>query len=113
MHEFPCGTTTFMLPGVVGELEVMTTHPGEGRETVMLICHPHPLHQGTMHNKVVTTLAKVAERLGMPSIRFNFRGVGASHGVFANAVGEQDDCRAVLAWVKTVLPNHEIWRCRR
>jgi uncharacterized protein len=108
MQEFPRETTTFTLPGAVGELEVMTTHPGEDRDTVMVICHPHPLHQGTMHNKVVTTLAKVAERLGMPSVRFNFRGVGASQGTFADAVGEQDDCLAVLAWVKTVLPCHKV-----
>ena len=108
MDTFPQATSTFMLPGPAGQLEVITVDSTKASSSVMVICHPHPLHQGTMHNKVVTTLAKAAERLSMPSVRFNFRGVGASEGDFANAVGEQDDCLAVIAWLKQVLPRHNI-----
>jgi alpha/beta superfamily hydrolase len=64
----------------------------------MIICHPHPMYQGTMHNKVVTTLAQAASSESLASLRFNFRGVGRSAGEYANAEGEQEDLRAVINW---------------
>jgi uncharacterized protein len=109
MHEFPQGELTFKLEGAVGALEVMTVWEDHTPHlAVMLICHPHPLHQGTMHNKVVTTLAKAAKNVGISSVRFNFRGVGESQGEFAHAVGEQDDLLAVISWVRKVLPQYQI-----
>jgi alpha/beta superfamily hydrolase len=63
---------------------------------VALVCHPHPLHGGTMHNKVVYRSAKAALQLGLPTLRFNFRGAGASEGTFAAGEGERDDVRAAL-----------------
>jgi|GEM_PF-116719 len=61
-----------------------------------LICHPHPLYQGTMHNKVVTTLARAAAECGYASLRFNFRGVGKSEGSYGEGIGELEDAKAAL-----------------
>ena len=103
---FPATASRFCITGPAGPLEVMTTYPTEGRCTqVMVICHPNPLHQGTMDNKVVSTLARAAEQLGLASVRFNFRGVGQSAGEYGDLVGEQADLQAVLAWVAAALPG--------
>ncbi len=59
-------------------------------------CHPHPLYQGTMHNKVVYQAAKALDSLGIPVLRFNFRGVGTSEGTYDHGRGEEDDVRAAL-----------------
>jgi uncharacterized protein len=64
---------------------------------VAVICHPHPLHGGTMDNKVVQTLARACLQLGWQTVRFNFRGVGASEGAWDEGVGEVDDALAVIA----------------
>jgi len=63
---------------------------------VALVCHPHPLYGGTLHNKVVFRAAKAAFGLGLPTLRFNFRGAGQSAGTHAGGIGEQDDVRAAL-----------------
>ncbi|KNZ31322.1 MAG: alpha/beta hydrolase [Methylibium sp. NZG] len=63
---------------------------------VAVICHPHPLHGGTMDNKVVQTLARACLQLGWTTVRFNFRGIGASEGAWADGVGEVDDALAVI-----------------
>src|SRR5271155_1503937 len=60
-----------------------------------VICHPHPLFGGTMDNKVVTTVARALQEVGIPTLRFNFRGVGASAGTFDQGVGETADADAV------------------
>ncbi|WP_040948204.1 alpha/beta hydrolase [Coxiella burnetii] len=66
----------FLIQGPVGQLEVMITRPkGIEKSVTGIICHPHPLHGGTMNNKVVTTLAKALDELGLKTVRFNFRGV--------------------------------------
>lgn len=107
---FSQGDSTFELMGPAGVLEVMTTWPKQtNKVAVGIICHPHPLHQGTMHNKVVTTIAKAFDQIGLATVRFNFRGVGKSAGEYGYTVGESDDLRAVLQWVNTVLPNYSIW----
>ncbi|MGA1286607.1 MAG: alpha/beta hydrolase [Rubrivivax sp.] len=62
-----------------------------------VVCHPHPLHGGTMGNKVVQTLARAFVQLGLTAVRFNFRGVGASEGAWDAGRGELDDARAVVA----------------
>jgi uncharacterized protein len=99
----------FDIVGAVGRLEVVTSWPeAPASPTVMIVCHPHPLHLGTMNNKVVTTLCRAADRLGWPSVRFNFRGVGNSAGTFSQGVGEQDDVLAVLTWVRAVLPGYRV-----
>lgn len=76
-----------------------------GTHSVVIICHPHPLHGGTMSNKVVTTLARAYRDLGIGVVCFNFRGVGESAGVFDHAVGEVDDLLSVISWVKNKISN--------
>lgn len=96
--------------GPVGQLELLVTEPKVDAETaVAVICHPHPQFSGTMDNKVVTTLHKVFNELDMPTIRFNFRGVGNSEGEFADTVGEIADTVAVLDWAKEQYPNRQIY----
>jgi alpha/beta superfamily hydrolase len=67
---------------------------------VAIVCHPHPLHGGTMTNKVVHTLARAFNELGMPAVRFNYRGVGASAGTYADGDGETQDALAVIDWAR-------------
>lgn len=69
-----------------------------------VVCHPHPLGQGTMHNKVVFTLAKALGAAGVPALRFNFRGVGRSTGAYANGNGEAEDVRTALDWLADRYP---------
>jgi alpha/beta superfamily hydrolase len=75
----------------------------------MVICHPHPLHGGTMANKVVTTLARSAHELSVPTLRFNFRGVGTSAGSHDEGRGEVDDALAVIAWGRQRWPSTTLW----
>lgn len=93
------------LAGPAGQLEALLEEPefGEPREA-MLVCHPHPAHGGTMHNKVVYRLARGLRRSGAAVLRFNFRGVGRSEGVYDQAVGELEDARAALAWLRDRYP---------
>ena len=93
------------LAGPAGQLEALLEEPefDEPREA-MLVCHPHPAHGGTMHNKVVYRLARGLRRSGAAVLRFNFRGVGRSEGVYDQAVGELEDARAALAWLRDRYP---------
>jgi alpha-beta hydrolase superfamily lysophospholipase len=91
-----------LIDGPAGKLEVAVHPAGEegvfhGDGYCALICHPHPLHGGTMDNKVVTTLARVYTELGIAAARFNFRGVGASEGEHDQGAGEVDDLLGELA----------------
>lgn len=107
---FPTEDSRFLITGPAGMLDVATTEPkipSCGRTAI--IAHPHPLHGGTMDNKVVTTLMRAYSGLGLRVVRFNYRGVGQSEGQFDNAVGEVQDLLAVIAWVKTVLPTDKLW----
>ncbi|HTV53935.1 MAG TPA: alpha/beta fold hydrolase [Terriglobia bacterium] len=86
-----------MIQGPVGSLEAILEHdPDHAPQHTALVCHPHPLYGGTMHNKVVFHAAKAALLEGIPTLRFNFRGAGRSQGEFANGVGETQDVRAAL-----------------
>ncbi|MCA6215331.1 alpha/beta fold hydrolase [Ideonella sp. B7] len=86
------------LAGPAGALEVVVDVPPEtAARGVAVICHPHPLHGGTMDNKVVQTLARAFLQLGYRVVRFNFRGVGASAGQYDEGRGEVDDALAVIA----------------
>ena len=69
-----------------------------------LLCHPHPLFAGTMHNKVVSTLQRTARDAGLSTLRFNFRGVGASAGVHDEGRGEIDDAEAAARWLLVQQP---------
>ncbi len=107
--DFPCNQA-FTLAGPAGVLQALTLCPpqGDAVATVVLL-HPHSLHGGTMQNKVVHTLARAFAELGVASVRFNFRGVGASAGSFAHGEGETEDALAVIAWVREQRPNAPVW----
>ena len=86
------GEHAFFFPGIAGQLEAILTVPEHvNTHYVAILGHPHSLQGGTMHNKVITTLARTFKELAIPSIRFNFRGVGASEGVYDAGVGESVD----------------------
>jgi uncharacterized protein len=74
-----------------------------------VVCHPHPLHGGTLDNKVVWTIARAFVQLGAPAIRFNFRGVGASEGGYDDGRGETEDALAVIAFGRRRFPGCALW----
>lgn len=94
-----------LIDGPTGALEVIFTKPDGVPNALALICHPHPQFGGTMDNKVVQTLAKAFAELGCATMRFNFRGVGKSAGVFDDGVGETEDAAAALAWARSQVPE--------
>lgn len=73
-----------------------------------VICHPHPLYGGTMDNKVVTTVARALHECAIPTLRFNFRGVGKSHGSYDEGIGETADAAAVAAWGAVRWPGRSV-----
>ena len=83
--------------GPAGSIECAIDRPAAAPIGTVVVCHPHPQHGGTMDNKVVQTLARAFVQLGWCSVRFNFRGVGASQGEWADGIGEVDDALAVIA----------------
>ena len=89
-----------MIPGPVGALEVVTNLPESAPRSIALVAHPHPVHGGTLDNKVVQTLAKTFAALGYVALRFNFRGAGRSEGSFDEGVGETEDALAALAFAR-------------
>jgi alpha/beta superfamily hydrolase len=99
------------IDGPAGRLECLFAQPPgwQAHDPISVCCHPHPLHGGTMHNKVVHTLAKTFIQLGSAVLRFNFRGVGESQGEFAQGEGEQTDLLAVVAWLQQQYPMAALW----
>ena len=99
-----------MLPGAVGAIECLLEVPANfygGR--VALICHPHPLYEGSMDNKVVHTLARAMHQLGIATLRFNFRGVGKSVGAYAEGIGETDDAVLLADWLQSQFPDAALY----
>jgi alpha/beta superfamily hydrolase len=104
---------SFFLNGPAGHLEAMLwTAPESDASTVAqpsaIVCHPHPMFGGTMHNKVVYQAAKALHEHGIPVLRFNFRGTGLSEGTHDRGRGEQDDVRAGLGFLASEFPNRYI-----
>jgi alpha/beta superfamily hydrolase len=97
---------SFFVDGPAGRLEAILEEPDNGapREAA-LVCHPHPLHGGTMHNKVVYRLARGLRRSGCAVLRFNFRGVNLSAGVHDDGRGEVDDAQACLSELRSRYPE--------
>lgn len=91
-------TQSVVLSGPAGRIEAALDLPAEGAAPrgLAVVCHPHPLHGGTMQNKVVQTLARAFVSLGYRCVRFNFRGIGASEGAWDEGRGEIDDALAVV-----------------
>ena len=98
-------TTSLLIAGAAGALDVMLSMPREAPRGVAVICHPHPLFGGAMSNKVVTTLASCAQKAGLVSLRFNFRGVGRSEGVHDQGIGETDDVLKLVNWLRERVPD--------
>lgn len=98
-----------VIPGPAGPLQALVEDPGGERAAIAVVCHPHPLYHGTMTNKVVHTLARVAARLGAAAVRFNFRGVGSSGGAWDEGRGETGDALAVIEWSRQRWPGLPIW----
>lgn len=95
------------IPTPSGYLEGILKQGEEGAPAtyVGLVCHPHPLYGGTMHNKVVFKTAKTLQTLGIPALRFNFRGVGHSTGIYDEGRGEMDDVRYALEFLSRRYPG--------
>jgi uncharacterized protein len=87
--------------GPAGVIETAIDRPAGSSRGLAVLCHPHPLHGGTLHNKVVQTLARAFTGLGYTSVRFNFRGIGTSQGGWDEGRGEVDDALAVVAAHRT------------
>lgn len=102
---------TFLLDGPAGVLEAVLDLPADtaAPTAAALVLHPHPLQEGTLHNKVAYMLARSFVQLGVPALRFNFRGVGKSEGLHDNAVGETDDALAGLDWLQARWPQADLW----
>lgn len=94
------------LDGPAGKLEALLEEPEHGEPLeACLVCHPHPLFGGTMHNKVVYRIARGMRAAGAVVLRFNFRGVGRSEGVYDQGRGEVDDARAALEFLRQRYPD--------
>ena len=99
------------IPGPAGFLEGLINAPADGApRAIAVLAHPLPTGGGTMHTKAVFHAAKALARIGVPVLRFNFRGVGRSAGSFSDGHGERDDFRAALAFMKARYPDvKSIW----
>lgn len=108
---FPDQHCEFLLRGPAGLIECAVDVPEAeaARPGTIIICHPHPEHGGTMHNKVVTILERSMRELGLRTVRFNFRGVGESEGQYDDGYGETDDLFAVAEWVRRTRPDDSLW----
>ncbi|WGK93522.1 MULTISPECIES: alpha/beta hydrolase [Pseudomonas] len=96
--------TPVVIDGPVGQLEALYLDIEQPRG-IALICHPNPVQGGTMLNKVVSTLQRTARDAGLITLRFNYRGVGASEGSHDMGTGEVDDAQAAAAWLRAKHPD--------
>lgn len=91
------------LRGPAGKLEAVLNNGNPNAPFAAMVCHPHPLGGGTLHNKVVYHAMKVFSGFGLPVLRFNFRGVGLSEGTHDHGPGEIEDARAAMEWLEVAL----------
>lgn len=100
----------FLFEGPAGNLEALLESPADAEPVgCAVICHPHPVHGGTMSNKVAHTLARSFVGAGFAALRFNFRGVGKSAGEFDDGKGEVDDVLAAVTWMRETAPDLTLW----
>src|SRR2546421_4666884 len=99
MHTQSSSIRSLLLDGPAGRLEALLNAGSENATHAALVCHPHPLYGGTLHNKVVFHAMKALNSFGFPVLRFNFRGTGLSQGEHDQGVGEVDDVHAALDWL--------------
>jgi alpha/beta superfamily hydrolase len=97
---------SYEIDGPAGRLESLLEEPEEqAPRMAAVLCHPHPLFGGTMHNKVVYRMARGLRRAGLVVLRFNFRGVGLSQGEHGHMEGEIEDARTALTWLRARYPE--------
>jgi alpha/beta superfamily hydrolase len=97
---------SLFIDGPAGKLEALLEEPEDrDPDNAVLVCHPHPQHGGTMHNKVVYRIARAMRRAGAVVVRFNYRGVNLSEGQYDHGVGEVEDARAALALLRSRYPD--------
>jgi uncharacterized protein len=96
------------IEGQAGALEAIVEETAAAGPSYAIVCHPHPLFGGTMDNKVVTTVARALHETGIPTVRFNFRGVGRSAGAYDQGVGETGDADAVASWGAQRWPGRDL-----
>ena len=106
---YPAGN--LFIPVAHGRLEAIIKESSDQSTGVALVCHPHPLGGGTMHNKVVFRAAAALQEAGFVTLRFNFRGVGQSTGEHDEGRGELDDVRAALNYLASNYPGSKILLC--
>src|SRR5579872_3997289 len=94
-----------VINGPEGRLEGRYHHSKQENAPVAMMLHPHPQHGGTMNNKVVYTLYHAFVKRGFSALRFNFRGVGRSQGIFDRGEGELSDAASALDWLQSYNPN--------
>lgn len=97
------------IDGPAGRLEILLDIPAASPRAAAVLAHPHPQYGGTMHNKVVYRSAKTLCQIGCATLRFNFRGVGKSDGLYDEGRGEADDFRAAIDWMHGRYPDLNIW----
>lgn len=106
----PPKSEKLFIDGPVGKLEAVFESPSDADRTgTVVVCHPHPQHGGTLHNKVAHTLARAFVRIGFAALRFNFRGTEKSEGHFDEGVGELDDALAAIDWMRARQPGTGLW----
>ncbi len=99
-----------VIDGPAGAIEAMIERPPEARSDIVAVCcHPHPLYGGAMQNKVVHTLARACQDQRVTSVRFNFRGVGASEGKHDDGDGESEDAAVVADWARKATGASRLW----
>jgi len=108
MDGLNCSQTAIQIEGPAGSLEVLLNCAAPASQYIAVICHPHPLHGGSMQNKVVHTLEKSLHQWGAHTLRFNFRGVGNSAGQYDGGAGEVDDLLAIVNWARQQMPQANI-----
>lgn len=103
----PGSSERLAIEGPAGALELLVSAPAHAVEPqgVGIVCHPHPMHGGTLDNKVAYMLARSCNEAGLTAVRFNFRGVGASAGAFDEGRGESEDLLAVVQWCREQWPD--------
>ena len=98
------------IDGPSGKIECQLDQATDrANETIAVLCHPHPLYGGSMHDRVLSTVTHCFIQSGINCLRFNFRGVGSSEGVHDNGVGETEDLIAVADYVRTEFQSQPIW----
>jgi len=99
-----------VIDGPAGAIEAMIEKPPDARTDIGAVCcHPHPLYGGAMQNKVVHTLARACQDQRVTTVRFNFRGVGASAGKHDDGVGESEDAAVVADWARNATGASRLW----